>query len=449
MAQYIVNDTELTAVANAIRTKGGTSEALEFPQGFVDAVDDIPSGGSAVSVPSKDVDFYDYDGTRVYSYTASEFAELTSMPAAPDHSTDEVPLTSQGWNWSLSDAKTYVASYGMLDIGHTYIPTDGKTHIFVNVNGDKEIIKNREFGLYFAQSANNAVTINWGDGSSPQTYSGTSSVDHTHKYSSSGKYHITLTVASGKSITITSTSTSSISIYGSNNDSITAYKRKWIEKVYIGSRVNISGSSEFNCCYGLISITLPNGITSFPKSFLRSCSSLTSITIPSTVTSIGDYAFYDSNLLSICMPKSLTNISLDAFQNCYYIKRVTIPSNVTSIGEYAFASNFNLTSLVIPNGVNTIGSSALNNCYGLTSITIPSSVTSIASSGISSGSITDYHFKGTTPPTVSSSTGFMPNPTYYTYIIYVPRSENQAVLNAYKTATNWSTYASYMQEEPE
>jgi len=42
---YKVTDTELTAVANAIRTKGGTSLPLEWPTGYVNAVDAIPSGG--------------------------------------------------------------------------------------------------------------------------------------------------------------------------------------------------------------------------------------------------------------------------------------------------------------------------------------------------------------------------------------------------------------------
>ena len=38
-------DTDLTAVANAIRTKGGTSAQLAFPVGFVSAVEAIPTGG--------------------------------------------------------------------------------------------------------------------------------------------------------------------------------------------------------------------------------------------------------------------------------------------------------------------------------------------------------------------------------------------------------------------
>jgi hypothetical protein len=38
-------NTDLTAVANAIRAKGGTSASLSFPTGFIDAIDAIQTGG--------------------------------------------------------------------------------------------------------------------------------------------------------------------------------------------------------------------------------------------------------------------------------------------------------------------------------------------------------------------------------------------------------------------
>lgn len=49
MANYLTTDTDLTAVADAIRTKGGTTGDLAFPTGFVSAVEAIPSGGGGVS----------------------------------------------------------------------------------------------------------------------------------------------------------------------------------------------------------------------------------------------------------------------------------------------------------------------------------------------------------------------------------------------------------------
>lgn len=47
MADYLVTDTELTSIANAIRTKGGTSASLEFPTEFVQAINDIQTGGGS------------------------------------------------------------------------------------------------------------------------------------------------------------------------------------------------------------------------------------------------------------------------------------------------------------------------------------------------------------------------------------------------------------------
>lgn len=46
---YLTNDTDLTAVADAIREKGGTSAALVWPSGYVDAIGAIESGGGGAA----------------------------------------------------------------------------------------------------------------------------------------------------------------------------------------------------------------------------------------------------------------------------------------------------------------------------------------------------------------------------------------------------------------
>jgi len=50
MANYKVSDTDLTSVASAIRTKGGTSASLSFPDGFISAIGDIPTGGGSTLI---------------------------------------------------------------------------------------------------------------------------------------------------------------------------------------------------------------------------------------------------------------------------------------------------------------------------------------------------------------------------------------------------------------
>ena len=50
MAEYLVQGESITAVADAIREKGGTSEPLSFPAGMANAVRGIPSGGTDISL---------------------------------------------------------------------------------------------------------------------------------------------------------------------------------------------------------------------------------------------------------------------------------------------------------------------------------------------------------------------------------------------------------------
>lgn len=52
---YIVDSTDLTSVANAIRTKGGTSASLAFPADFVSAIQAIPTGGGGASYETKEL----------------------------------------------------------------------------------------------------------------------------------------------------------------------------------------------------------------------------------------------------------------------------------------------------------------------------------------------------------------------------------------------------------
>lgn len=50
MAEYLVQGESITAVADAIREKGGTTAPLSFPAGMAKAVRDIQSGGTDISL---------------------------------------------------------------------------------------------------------------------------------------------------------------------------------------------------------------------------------------------------------------------------------------------------------------------------------------------------------------------------------------------------------------
>lgn len=48
--EYLVDGADMTTVADAIRAKGGTTAPLSFPEGMAEAVRDIPSGGTDISL---------------------------------------------------------------------------------------------------------------------------------------------------------------------------------------------------------------------------------------------------------------------------------------------------------------------------------------------------------------------------------------------------------------
>ena len=510
MANYITTDTELTSVANAIRQKGKTSAPLVYPAEFVSAINDIQSGGatitdttdshggtirtidtenpitveplevtqngtytapsgkaySPVTVDVKggggDVIFYDYDGSVVASYSASDFANLSALPANPTHT----GLTAQGWNWSLANIKSYLTKYpgSVVNVGQMYITDDGKTRVYIHLEEGRT---SPMMGL----CVNGSVDIDWGDGTEHTTLTGTSTSTvvwtENHNYAAPGDYIIKLTVTGSLELCGEANSNTGgyLLRYNSADNRNYAYKNA-VKKVEIGNNVTGIKNNAFYEYYSLKSIIIPDSVTSIGSGAFQYCYSLANITIPDSITSIGSYAFYYCySLANITIPDGVTSIGNSAFRNCQSLANITIPDGVTSIEGYAFYYCYLLANITIPDGVTSIKTNVFRSCYSLTSITIPDGVTSIENYAFyycyllanitipddvtSIGtyafqncySMAEYHFLSTTPPTLSNTNAFTGISS--DCIIYVP----QGSLEAYQTATNWSTYASYMREE--
>ena len=171
-----------------------------------------------------------------------------------------------------------------------------------------------------------------------------------------------------------------------------------------GSKID---SFAFSGCSSLMSITIPDGITSIGYAAFDNCNGLTRIEIPDSVTSIGNIAFRDcAGLTSIVIPDGVTSIGDYAFYNCSGVTSITIPDGVTSIGDYAFYNCSGVTSITIPDGVTSIGGYAFHSCSDMTSITIPDSVTSIGDAAFfDCSALTDIRFEGTTSQWKSISFG--------------------------------------------
>ena len=80
MAEYLVQGASLTAVADAIREKGGTTAPLSFPAGMAEAVRSIQSGGGDLS--SIDVYIADFTSDADLIVTAGAVDKYARIVAA-------------------------------------------------------------------------------------------------------------------------------------------------------------------------------------------------------------------------------------------------------------------------------------------------------------------------------------------------------------------------------
>lgn len=229
-------------------------------------------------------------------------------------------------------------------------PDDGKTRLYITVpaNAMEGLPPPRnQVPLYIQQTVANGVTIDWGDGTAPETLPGTNYVNTTHTYEQAGDYVISLDPAEGCELGVGGGS-SPYGILGNTNKGYSSI----LKKVYIGNSVADISSYAFSKCYSLIYVSFKN-----------------------SVEVIFGYAF----------------------QECQCLFSVVVPQNIIELKNYVFLS-----------------------CY----------------------SAKEYHFLSTTPPTLGGTGVFANIPS--DCIIYVPKGSAEA----YKTATNWTTVADHIQEEP-
>ena len=151
-----------------------------------------------------------------------------------------------------------------------------------------------------------------------------------------------------------------------------------LTSVALSSGISSIGEYSFYNCSSLISVDIPSDVAFIGKSAFQGCSSLATVELPAGITSIADYTFQDCvNLCSVGIPSGMQSIGNGAFYNCSSLVEVVIPDAVSSLGEAVFSGCSSLSSVVLPSGITSIPKSCFENCVAMTSISIPSGVTSV------------------------------------------------------------------------
>ena len=124
----------------------------------------------------------------------------------------------------------------------------------------------------------------------------------------------------------------------------------------------------------IISVTIPDCVTSMADEAFRNCDSLKSVYITDLVAwcnidFAGSMTTFSSN--------PLWNKGADLYLNGELVTELVIPDSVSRISEKSFLNCDSLISVIIPDSVTSIGRDAFSGCDSLRSVTIGDSVTSI------------------------------------------------------------------------
>ena len=380
--------------------------------------------GEIVEPPSKDVDFYDFDGIRLYSYTLAEVQALTELPPLPSRK----GLTCQGWNWTLPEIKDWGK---IADVGATYTTDDGATRIYIFLSS----LLNMPMTLHYSQTVDAGVTIDWGDGSPTETVSGTGKVSLSHEYTEKGHYTISMKVTSGTA------SFDNGKVFGESYAN-----QNSIQRVEIGDSFTKIGQLALAYACGMTTISISNSVTAGMVDNLR-YSGLQAVVFPRSMTS---RAFSYNGLYgcgALRMVSAAPTAGGDGITNnsgvreCTVLRRVTSARVAYKLSNYEFNGCRALETISFNPGpsLKEIGTATFSGCYSLREFEIPATITAIGAQAFyRCYSMQSLRFKPATPPTVANANAFTDIPT--TCVVEVPA----ASLAAYQAATNYSGIAAQM-----
>lgn len=129
----------------------------------------------------------------------------------------------------------------------------------------------------------------------------------------------------------------------------------------------------------IISVTIPNSVTSIANGALSGCSSLEALTTPF----VGGSASSNTFLGYIFGAPSIADMSSNPSNYVPNSLQTIIVTCGSSIPSYAFYNCSGLTSITIPNSVTSIGNCAFQHCTSMINIIIPSNVSTISASSSS------------------------------------------------------------------
>lgn len=410
----------LTDVANAIRAKKGSTDLIN-PQNFSAEIAALSGGLEVIEMTETTATI---EPNKVYVWGMVESLDIT-LGASTDESDffafrfrcskpTMTVVTVNGATWA-EDTELDAQGKPVLDLGSWY-----QCEI---KGGTSALYARLAHYIHFADSNVEAVLMSKGIGDG-----------------------LGITYKDAAKVT-------SISTWFKSNANITSF-----DEFKYFTKIKKMQEAEFTRCSSLKKIQLPPELSSMGGSIFSECSALKTISFPETLTYVDGYCFEKctsletihlneglkilknsvfancTSLKELILPTGLTSIGTSLCQNCKALTKIVIPSTLANINNFMCYSCYNLTDVTINSGVNRIANSAFRDCKSLKSIVLPDTLTNIDQYAFSGDSaLVDLEIHAVAPPSLvwNSLPSNLVN-------IYVPDES----VEAYKTATTWSSSAS-------
>ena len=123
-------------------------------------------------------------------------------------------------------------------------------------------------------------------------------------------------------------------------------------------------------CTALREVRLPSGLTVIPDETFDGCSSLSTVHFPNTLRQIRSDAFCGTGLTEFIAPDSLTAIRGYAFKDCAKLTKVDL-KNVSSVSDGAFQSCTELRSVRLSDELTELPDHLFDGCASLAEIDMP------------------------------------------------------------------------------
>lgn len=137
------------------------------------------------------------------------------------------------------------------------------------------------------------------------------------------------------------------------------------------------GPSAVDGCFGITSITIPEGVQKIGSAAFSS-TGITTVVVPSTVTWLGGGVFgFCENLSHAEVYADVNDLGGSTFAGSGNLQTVVLGPNVRGYGYACFRDCYSLTSVTTIEGLTKIDEGCFNNCSSLTDFTMPDTVTEI------------------------------------------------------------------------